>query len=244
MKLPKKLGKPPVVDTVFEMRFAAGKPLSNILPGLVLPTFKGENIERLPAAQIPEALRNADETMKFAPLVRVHWGPFMVLASDRSVGIACKMPYAGWTAYKAAILQIAQIIAETAIVDMIERFSIKYTNIISGLGKAPTVVDLSLKLGQHDAAQSLFLVRAEIPKEEMICVVQIAAEGTIMLTDGATKTGVVIDVDTLCMGVNLPFSEFSTSLPDRLERIHSETKTMFFSCLKQEALEKLEPVYD
>ncbi|PWT86180.1 MAG: hypothetical protein C5B56_12865 [Proteobacteria bacterium] len=243
MKLPKKLGKPPIVDAVFEMRFAPGKPLSNILPGLLYTSLNADSIERLPAAQLPELLREIDENMKFAPLVRVHWATFMVQVSDRSLGVSCKIPYSGWTSFKSSIAKVTAEISKASVIDKVERHSLKYTNIVSDIGRASAVARLALKLGDHDAAEDLFLVRAEIPTDRLKCIVQIAADGTILLPNGSLKSGVVIDVDTLCE-IELPLIEFARELDDHLERIHDVTKSKFFNCLQPEALEKLEPIYD
>ena len=98
-KLPLKLGKEPLIEALFEMRFKATAPVSNILPGLLFTKFKGEKkIEKLPAAQLPEELRKVDPSLHYAPLLRIYWDRFMILTSDRSSGLACKMPYPGWNA--------------------------------------------------------------------------------------------------------------------------------------------------
>ena len=70
-KLPLKLGKEPLIEALFEMRFKATAPVSNILPGLLFTKFKGEKkIEKLPAAQLPEELRKVDPSLHYAPLLR------------------------------------------------------------------------------------------------------------------------------------------------------------------------------
>jgi uncharacterized protein (TIGR04255 family) len=245
MKLPKKLGRPPVVEAVFEMRFQAGAPLSNILPGLALTQLKADRIEKLPAAELPEVIRNSDPNLRYAPLVRAHWENFLILAGDQSAGLACKTPYGGWTAFKDAILKVARLIAEVGIVQTIERFSMKYTNIIfSELGKAPEVVKFALRLGKHDAAKHLFSIRAEIPRNGMLCIVQIAADAAVTLPDHTTRTGVLVDIDTVRMNLAVPFSTFIDTLADGVEQLHTETKAMFFECIKPDALKKLDPRYD
>jgi uncharacterized protein (TIGR04255 family) len=245
MKLPKKLGRPPIVEAVFEMRFQPAAPLSNILPGLALSQLKADRIEKLPAAELPELLRKSDPNLRHAPLVRAHWGNFLILAGDQSAGLACKIPYGGWTAFKGAILNVVRLVAEVRIAQTIERFSIKYTNIVfSDLGKAPDVVNFALKVGKYDAAKHIFSIRAEIPRNGILCIVQIAADAAVTLPDHTTRTGVLVDIDTLRMNLAVPFSTFVDTLADEVEQLHTETKAMFFECLKPDVLKKMEPIYD
>jgi uncharacterized protein (TIGR04255 family) len=249
MTLPKKLGKEPLVEALFEMRFKPKAPASSILPGLVFTKFSGEKkIENLlPLAGLPEQiLANLVPNGRYTPLVRIHWNNFMILSSNQSAGLACKLPYPGWTnGFKPAILKLADLIGDAAIVDVVERFSLKYTNIIPfELGPPRSVVDFTLKIGPHDAATNLFQIRAELPKDNLISIVQIAAEGFATFPDGSTRRGVGIDIDTISIAKAAPFAEFLSGLSGGLEYAHSEAKAIFFGCLKPEALAKLEPLYD
>lgn len=246
MKLPKKLGKVPLVGAVFEMRFHAKAPASNILPGLIFSRFEGEKtVEKLPTAELPEAIRNVDPNLQYAPLVSIRWDNFVILVSDRSAMVTCGIVYPGWTAFKAAILQLVGLVGEAAIVEFVERFSLKYTNVFSHeMGSAPSVMEFQLTIGTRDVRDKLFQIRVELPGADLISIVQIAAEGTANFPDGKMIRGVVFDVDTVSTVSNTPFSAFADALADRLERAHSEAKATFVACLKPSALERLEPVYD
>jgi uncharacterized protein (TIGR04255 family) len=248
MTLPKKLGKEPLVEALFEMRFKPKGPVSSILPGLVFTKFSGEKkIENLPFAGLPEQiLARIDPNVRYTPLVRIHWDNFMILCSNQSAGLACKLPYPGWTTgFKPAIIKLADLIGDAGIVDVVERFSLKYTNIISfELGPPRSVVEFTLKIGPYDAATNLFQIRAELPKDNLISVVQIAAEGFATFPDGSTRKGVAIDIDTISMAKDAPLAAFLSDLSVGLEYAHSEAKAIFFGCLRPEALAKLEPVYD
>jgi hypothetical protein len=123
MTLPKKLGKEPLVEALFEMRFKPKGPVSSILPGLVFTKFSGEKkIENLPFAGLPEQiLARIDPNVRYTPLVRIHWDNFMILCSNQSAGLACKLPYPGWTTgFKPAIIKLADLIGDAGIVDVVE----------------------------------------------------------------------------------------------------------------------------
>ena len=64
------------------------------------------------------------------------------------------------------------------------------------------------------------------------------------MADGSEKKGVAIDIDTIAELKDMSFSTFSDILPNELDKVHSEAKTIFFGCLTSKALKQLEPEYD
>jgi uncharacterized protein (TIGR04255 family) len=251
MILPKKLGKEPLVEALFEMRFKAKAPVSSILPGLVFAKFSGaKTVEKLASAglaELPEPiLANMDSNFRYVPVVRIHWANFMILSGNQSAGLACKLPYPGWTAgFKPAIIKLAELINEAGIVDTVERFSLKYTNVISfDFGTPRSIVNFELRIGRHDAATHLFQIRAELPKDNFVSIVQIVADALTTFHDGSTRKGIAIDIDTVSMAKDAAFPDFFSGLSDQLDGAHAEAKEIFFGCLMPDALAKLEPVYD
>ncbi len=246
MKLPLKLGKEPLIEAIFEIRFTATLPVSSILPGLMFQGLQGEKlIERLPASELPQQLRNIDPNLRYAPLIRIRWQSFTILISDQSVGLACTIPYPGWGAFKPAILKIVEIVGLAGVIESVERFSLKYTDILPlELGDLDSLVEFDLKIGPYDAAGKNVQIRAEIPKDGLIHLVQLASSGTAKMADGTTREGVALDIDTVALVGNAEFSDFFETLAERVEFGHLENKAMFFACLKQKAIDKLEPVYD
>jgi uncharacterized protein (TIGR04255 family) len=248
MTLPQKLGKEPLVEAAFELRFKPKALMSSILPGLVYAKFSGDKtIEQMPIADLPPPiLATLDPNLRYAPAIRIHWQNFLILSGNQSAGLSCKLPYPGWSAgFKPAILQLASLIGEAAIVETVERFSLKYTNIIpADLGVVTSVADFTLRLGRTDAANNLFQIRAEIPKDDLISIVQIAAQASVTFPDGSNRKGVAIDVDTIAPLNNAPFAFFLENAPENLDRVHSEAKAIFFGCLRPDTIAKLEPVYD
>jgi uncharacterized protein (TIGR04255 family) len=246
MKLPQKLAKQPLVEAIFEMRFKSQAAVSSILPGFLFTKLAGKkSIERLPAAELPQQMRNIDPNLQYAPLVRIHWDAFMILIGDRSVGLACKFPYLGWSAFKPAILNLVELIKEASVIESVERMGLKYTNVIpSELGDVSALVKFELKVGKHNAAKDNFQIRVEVPKDDLLQIVQIIALATATFPDRTSRSGVNLDIDTVAMTANIPFPEFADKLPDRIEAAHRACKVMFFDCLKPETIKKLEPSYD
>ena len=247
-RLPRKLMKPPVVDAVFEIRFQSSAPASSILPGLLFAQIDEEpkRIEKLPVSEIPTQIRSMDAGLKFQPLLRLSWGNFFVLIGDSSLAITCKMPYPGWNKFSVQIIKIMKIAAATEIINSVKRYSIKYTNIIGEgkIGEDIRGVDMSIRVGNYTVNSEIFALRIEIPRDQFLHLVQIAAHGRVRLHNGETKEGSVVEVDTLCNYETDDFVTFVDQLPTRIDVLHTEAKTMFFECLTSDAINSMEPTYE
>jgi uncharacterized protein (TIGR04255 family) len=243
--LPIKLGREPLVEALFEMRFKGPTPAASVLPGVLFSKLeKAGPVERLPAADIPQQLRTIDLNLQFAPLVRVHWNQFMILISDRSLALACRLPYPGWASFKAAILKVLSLIPAEGLIDVVERFSLKYVNVIpADIGSASSVTDLDLRIGLNHITDQIYSVRAEIKKGDVLHLVQLASEASVTLITGETRSGFATDIDSIVVIEDEKFFDLNAGLADRIEFLHGENKQMFFSCLHDEAIKKLEPTY-
>lgn len=246
-KLPIKLKKEPLCDAVFEVRFSITTPAASILPGIFYSKLEGKKtIERLPAAELPQQIRDRDPNLQYAPVMRIRWEEFIILISDRSSAMACSMPYPGWEKFKKAIIKMVGIIAEVSFIESIQRYSMKYVDLIQvkDIGEQIASVDLNLKLGDHKLEKESFQFRIEIVDGEFINAVQIVSAGIIETIEKVRKEGLIIDIDTIRKVDNLDIKLFLSELPERSEDIHLRNKIMFFKCLSPTALENLEPVYE
>jgi uncharacterized protein (TIGR04255 family) len=246
--LPKKLKKEPLVDVVFEIRFSSSTAASSVLPGFFFAKSKPTKwrIEPLPMAQIPDQLRNADSNLRYQPLMRIHWDDFLILIGDNSVGVGCKMPYLGWIKFKEQIVKVVALLIETTIVETIERYSLKYIDVIEGGNLTEQIqrINMDIRVGSHTVQRESFTVRLDIPHDRFINVVQIVASVVANMADGQARQGTMVDTDTICTYQTSDLIKFKEDLPNFLDAIHIENKKMFFECLKPETISFLEPVYE
>lgn len=143
LPLPITLEREPLVDAVFEVRLNDVPPLADILPGFLLHELgKGTTVSRLPAAEIPYPMRREDINLQFAPIQRVETGRFSILVGDRNAIVSCKLPYPKWPNFKPVILDVMARLARVGLEGSIERYSVKYVNLI----QAPTYQDQIAKV--------------------------------------------------------------------------------------------------
>ena len=246
--LPTKLIKEPLIDAVFEMRFSASGPASNILPGFIYSQLNGQkNIEALPISEIPKHIRDNDPDLQFSPIVQIHWKCYLILISDKSVALACKQPYPGWRDFKKSIQEVVELVSKVGIIQTVHRFALKYIDIIpsDSVKEQVSFINLTAKLGKHTLEKEPFLFRIEIPRDNVINAIQVLSSASVTLADGTRKTGLIIDIDTICnIHDQQKITDFSNLLSENLDQMHRINKETFFECITLETLDSLEPQYD
>lgn len=245
--LPKKLKKEPLIDAVFEIRFTSVFVAGGILPGLLFGKLEGQKtIESLPMAQLPQAMRDADPNLLFAPLNRLDWGCYYVNVGDRSVSIGFKHPYSGWNSFKPAITKVMEALKDSNVIKSVDRYSLKYIDLLpaTSLQEQVEFVNFDVTLADHKLKKEVFQIRLEIPREGYVHAVQVVSSATATLHTGETRQGLIVDVDTISNQLNISFDELLNNFSDKLEAIHQANKKIFFDCLKPQTIDALEPEYE
>lgn len=245
--LPIKLEAEPLIDAVFEVRFICGYPASNILPGLLFSRLDGDKtIEALPVAQLPKQLRDADPNLQFSPLSRINWDKFYINIGDQSLSIAIKHPYPGWDKFKTTIIKAIDSIKDSPIIDSIERYSLKYVDLIpsASIKDQVSFINSDITLAGHKLEKENFQLRIEIPKDGFINVVNVVSSAKAVLHNGESREGLVVDVDTISIEKFSSLGDFLVDFEEKLLAIHNVNKEMFFDCLTKKTIESLGPIYE
>ena len=251
LSLPIKLNKEPLIDAVFELRFAtANNFASNALTSILYAdqlkvSEKPPQVDRLQVAEIPTAIRNADPFLKYQALARIQTANFNILVGDFNIVVGIKLPYTGWSNFSPAITRSVGAILGSSLIKNVERYSLKFVDVIEGSTNEQQLqrVNLHLGIGNHKITSEHTSVRVELGRSEFIDIVQIVTSAQVAIENVGMKSGLLIDVDTIVDHNTDDFAKFLEELPDRLDRLHSENKYMFFQTLTKETIEFLEPVY-
>ena len=241
--LPKTLEHEPLVDAVFEVRLNNSPPLADILPGFLMHDFGSETtVARLPAAEIPFPMRKEDAHLQFAPIQRIEINGFSISVGDRNIIVSCKLPYPKWPNFKPFILDVMSRVAKVNLPGAIERYSVKYVNLI----QAPTFqdqikkIDMDIKLGDLEVSSEHVSLKVHRHEEDVVHILSIVT-GAI---DGNHVKGVLVDIDSI-RKVNVPdIQTFATNLEEGLESLRQSNKEKFFSCLTKETIKEMGPTYE
>lgn len=247
--LPTELKKEPIIDVVFEVRFTSSIPASNILPGLLMSQLgmggTEMQFERLPVAEMPPHIREADENLRYVPVARITFGQTIVLIGDRSLAVSALLPYPKWPTYRQMILSVMNILHQAQFITEIERHSLKYIDVLEfgDTRDEISTVNLDLTVGGHRLADEAFQLRIEIPDRDYLKIIQVVSQAQFHMRTGDVRIGTALDVDVV-LPIRLPASDYVNKLDSMLDEIHSINKKAFFDLIRNDALHKLEPVYE
>lgn len=245
-KMPTRLKKEPLIEAVWEIRFTSAKPsVSDLLPGVVFKALpdKYSNIVRLPSADIPALLVEHDPKFRYVPKIRLEGRNQAVQIGERVVSLSCRRPYSGWKTFSDDIRTVIKIVRDTGLIDRLERFSLKYIDLIE-LDQLPSLscLNLELKMGGYEINTRPVQLRTEIKEGDLIHIIQIvsSAEASIPGESGRVS-GVLLDIDSIRpMKENESWSDVDNNLDD----VHLSSKKMFFDLLTPETTDNLEPEYE
>lgn len=246
-KLPKILEREPLVEVVFEVRLLEVPPLSEILPGALFGAFSPRPaITRLPAAALPFPLRTSDPNLQFAPVVQLDLGGYLLSVGDRNFIINCKLPYPKWAAFRSAIIDVVEKVAAVDITGSVERYSLKYTNLVeaeSPIGQIAKI-DMSVRLGDLDVLADDFSLQVRRQERDILHIISITTGAEGQMPDGRQVRGVVVDVDSIRLVTQPSIAGFAAGLGPSLEELRIANKKRFFECLKQETIDEMGPIYE
>lgn len=245
-KIPIRLKKEPLIEAVWEIRFTGTKPsVADLLPGLVFKALsdKYPNVVRLPGADVPGPILESDPRLKYIPKIRLEGGNQAVQIGEHVISLSCRRPYSGWKTFSEDIRTLIEIVRDTGLIDRLERFSLKYIDLID-LGQPPSLscLNLELKMGLYEIDTRPVQLRTEIKEGDLMHIIQIVspAEASIPGESGKVR-GILLDIDSI-----RPVKE-NESWPDvdkHLDDIHLSSKKIFFGLLTSETIDKLEPEYE
>lgn len=242
--MPRKLQADPIIDAVVEVRLKASKPLSDVLPGVLMQEL-GEgvgDIERLPAADVPKQLRDNNPNLAYEPLVRVDLQGYRLFVGDRSVALACLIPYPGGAIFKKKAIEVFASILALSIIEEVTRFSIKYTDFI----EEEQVTDMLkyLKLEIKAGTQSTndfqgFTLQFSTKKADITSLVKVILPANLQFSKNPSQRGMILEVDSIQVLEQQSATEFNSKFSSLLDDLHLNNKGQFFALLTPHALDKL-----
>jgi len=245
-RIPLKLGKEPLIEAIWEIRFTGARsPVADLLPGMLFKIFPGKygTAVKLPAADIPSPVLEHDPNLKYVPKIRLQGENQSIQIGDRLVALSCRRPYSGWPRFSADIRELAKAVQETGLVEQLKRFSLKYIDLIElekPVGLAH--LNLELKMGGYDLAAEPVQLRTEIRENDLIHIIQISSPAEVVLPGREERLkGVLVEIDCIRPLVD---SQSWDVLYHDLDEVHASCKKMFFNILKPETIEALEPVFE
>lgn len=244
VRLPKKLEKDTIIDSIFEVRFSSDSDaVSSILLGLLFQKYRSEykKVEHLGPSQMPTQLVENDANLRYAHHYRLIGNEYSLHIGNHVASISCAKPYAGWSNFKPKIIDLLSFLESTSLIDRPERFSIKYINVIpTGTTTLLNGTKLAIQAGDFDLTARPLSLRAEIINGDFTNIVQVSTGISATTSKKEQVEGTLLDIDTIYTG---SWKDFWTDVDGLLDEAHVAEKEVFFGLLTKDMIDSLEPQY-
>jgi len=234
MVLPKKITPCPVIDALVEIRFIPNTH-PNAVFGLIYSALQNSfpNVENLPILQIPEPLRNIDPNLKYKPHYKISDTEYVVQIGSDVISISSYPNYSSWSSFYNKIIDVLNSIEKSSVIKTVLRVGIRYINFFENDIYNKINLNISINNSTIDYKSTVF--RTEIIKSDFVNTLQVANN-----INNMDRIGSLIDIDTSTM-TNL--DKFFTEKDKILNKGHQYEKEIFFSLLKNDFLNSLNPEY-
>jgi len=242
MKLPRKLRISPLVEAIFELRFSpAQSAAGDLLPGILFQAFPGDysEVESLPVSGVPLEIRESDPNLRYQALHRLQGKQRSLSTGNRVIVYSSQQAYPGKTKFLQEIGTVLAKVQKTKLVSSVERFSFRYINLLSAeIGAQLKLLNATLKMKGGPISEKGFQLRFEEQDGDFLSIVKVHTNATVAFKDGVSRTGLLLDVDTLYSG---RLDEFWPEKDSLLAQGHASLKKTFFSMLTDEAISACDP---
>lgn len=239
---PKKLKDDSIVEAICHLHFASSE-VSEIVVGRLSDDSAWDTFtrQRLPVADIPAPVRNADENLRFEPLLQLksEKGDRLVKIGDKTISYHITGRYCGWTVFEKELERVFKELFTKLRSLKIERIGFRYINALTR--DRHFISDINtLKLNiivADELITSPFNLNYQVKNsEEHYTMTRIASPDFVK---GATpqSTSAVVDVDVFTP------PEFATTKKDELSKwvqnAHLYEKEAFFKLIPENILDNL-----
>ena len=236
--LPLRISPCPLIEAAVELRFQSELPKSAIFGVLynALKTYLPK-VDKLPLAALPTELMENDPSLKYKALYQLSntQGLQAKIGFD-VVALFAPQPYPGWAAFSADIAHFIQLINQTGVVATWEKQLLRYINFFDG--DVFDKVDLEIRLGEQKHQSANLALRTEFQEDDYLKILQIANNVKVSTAIGE-KQGSIVDIT--CVYAKQTVLNEDCRQP--LDLAHQLEKQLFFSLLKTDFLQSLNPIY-
>jgi uncharacterized protein (TIGR04255 family) len=241
-RIPIKLNKCPIVESVLEFRFDSDVDREVVFPLLFSAISNDFQAPiALPILQIPENVKAMDPNLKDQPCYRLllkEDSNFSLQIGPRVIAFSFNQNYRGWDAFKDYSTTYFTKLRATNVIKKVTRLGFRVINFFDW------------DIYKHGTEVSISLLGKEIPYEETTLrtkfidgnyqsIVNIINNAQLNTPSGP-KTGSVIDIDTSLINCE----NFFQKAPEYMDSAHAIEKKLFFNLLKDDLIESLEPTYN
>lgn len=235
MKLPTKITPCPIIDVTLGIHFESSLP-SGAVFGILYNEFKGKypNYDELPILQIPEAIRNSDQNLKYHAHYKLSNETFTLLIGSNSLSISNPKDYVGWDSFFSEVLYVIDTVKKINIINSVSRLGLRYVDFFQDINILEKIQNKII----IENSVSTNLV-SQIEAGDFIQTLRII-NNVKLNRDNIEYNGSIIDIDTSLNEYN---EDILNKFSETIEDAHKIEKKLFFNLLDEEFLKTLNPEY-
>lgn len=228
------------MDAVAEIRFSSSIPNDAVI-GLVYSTLKSTfgKPENLPILQIPLAIREKDQNLRYQPGYRFKGPGNVLLVGPHSVALST-YPYSHWGSASGLLSDLLGKLSSVGLFDKVERLGLRYINFFEENVLDRSTVTLAVR-GASLASQSVTL-RTETIRDNFTVITQISNAATTVV-DGVAKKGSIIDLDIVHDGDSISTNSLADDVMKTFVSANELADLVFFELLTEEFVATFGPEY-
>lgn len=241
MNLPKRITPCPIIDSIVELRFDSDYPIDAIF-GVVFSAIKSEysKFQKLPVSEVPEAIRNTDPNLKYAPYYQAASGAFILRIGPRVISLSNVGDYVGWDKFFLKLKDVLEKIQAVEVVSKLTRIGIRYIDFFENdIFSNVTFTMPEIEVDSEALRSKQLIYRSVVENGRFLTNIQLANNSPVTIKT-IKKTGSILDSDTF---FESPDGFGFTGLFDLIDDCHTREKALFFSLLKQNFIDTLNPVF-
>jgi uncharacterized protein (TIGR04255 family) len=231
MRVPISISPCPIIDAVIEVRFVANID-QNAVFGLLYNAIKEDYPGKVETQNVANLQPGKTEIVT-SQVHKISNGQYVVQIGHNVLSISSYPEYTGWTNFHNAATNFLNKVHNVGIISEVNRVGMRFINFFEkDIFKN---VNLKTFINNNEITYKNTQFKTEMTHEHSISTLAIANSVEIKNTFGS-----IIDIDTF-QTKNL--GQFFDCKEEILTEMHNNEKELFFSLLKSEFIESLNPIY-
>lgn len=241
-KLPEKLKKDSIIEAICEVRFVCDELEELVIGRLIDKTpWKEHNRTRLPIADIPSPIRQADQNLKYQPVFELKnkSKPQIVKIGGNVISFHVLSPYCGWNEFKPLLDEVIETLMTNIDNVSITRIGLRYINALTEDDHhIKNVADLKLKIsvGRNNSFPHSLNLNFMQKESDYSAVIRIASPEFITGTN-IPSLAALVDVD---ISTSDSFNTLDSSIAKIwIEKAHLIEKNEYFNLIPDNIIDLL-----
>jgi uncharacterized protein (TIGR04255 family) len=239
MRIPRRLKRNPLLETIAEVRFTSAIPTDAVL-GVVYAALKEQfgDPTALPISQMPLALREADPHMKYMPCYRFDRPGNVLLVGPHNVAVSTH-PYIDWSTTSPVLKDVFSRLEKLKLFSTVDRCSLRYVNFFEKLNVL-SQSNLVLTVLEESISDQNIMLRSEKMKDGFTIITTISNEAVV---PNGNRTGSIIDIDISKSSPDIRDRPAVDAILEVMKQQHHWADKQFFRLLKEDFIKQFEPEY-